>query len=882
MGGIREYRLDNGLQILLFPDDAQSTTTINLTYRVGSRHEGQGEFGMAHLLEHLQFKGTPLHRDIPTEFAQRGMRYNGTTTSDRTNYFASFNANPDTLAWTIGLEADRMRHSFIAKADLDKEMTVVRNEFERGENDPMAVLTQRVLSAAYTWHPYGHTTMGPRSDIENVPIGNLQDFYRRYYRPDNATLLIAGKFDADATLRVVAREFGAVARPAQAIAQPYTVEPAQDGERSVVVRRVGGQPVVMDYYHVPSLAHPDSAALLVYELMLGLQPSGALYTELVESKQAIATGMSGLGGHDPGGVSAVAVVPPDGDVDKVQSRLADIVEGRADAHLDEAQLQRVRDLAIMSYRQQMKNPEALIQQLSDVVAAGDWRLLFRLMDDIPKVTLADVERVRAAYFKPANRTSGRYLPASAVERVEIPVAPSLDARLADLKAPPSVEEGERFTPTTQALAARTTRQRLPSGIVLKTLAKQTRGNTVVASINLRWASQRETVPMLGTTMAGELLIEGSSSMTRQQMEDRLVHLNASLQAVSGNQEVTLTIRAEKDTLLEAMKLGIDMLRHPTLPAPAFERLRVEHLAAIEATRKDLPTLMNMATRDLVNARRGTRLDDPDYVESVDEALDEFRRTTLADVRKFHDGYWSANDARVVVVGAIPDGVADAVERQLGDWKNPQAPAFEQYVPTYVGLPPARFDVQADDKTSASLSMFQGFRLNHDDPDYQPMLLAVHILGGGSMESRLNTRIRREAGLSYGVGASLSCGFWGDDAGLYVTATFAPPNREKVLAAIRAELAEFARNGPTADELARAKHDLDEGALQARADDGQLAGDMSFHETLGHDWAWVGARDVRLRTVTLAQVRDAWRRLVREDDFVVVTAGDFTVGAVSSK
>ena len=247
LGGIQEYRLANGLQILLFPDESQSTTRVNITYRVGSRYEGQGEFGMAHLLEHLQFKGTPSHRDIPAEFASRGVRYNGTTTADRTNFVAGFNANDDTLAWTLAMEADRMRNSFIARADLDKEMSVVRNEFERGENDPMSVLGKRVMSAAYTWHAYGHVPIGPKSDIENVPIESLQAFYHRWYRPDNATLLIAGKFDREAALRLIERDFGPIVRPLEPMVQPYTVEPAQDGERSVVVQRVGGQPVIMPF-----------------------------------------------------------------------------------------------------------------------------------------------------------------------------------------------------------------------------------------------------------------------------------------------------------------------------------------------------------------------------------------------------------------------------------------------------------------------------------------------------------------------------------------------------------------------------------------------------------------------------------------------------------
>ena len=881
LGGVQEYRLANGLQILLFPDDSQSTTSVNITYRVGSRYEGQGEFGMAHLLEHLQFKGTPSHRDIPEEFAKRGVRYNGTTTVDRTNYVAGFNANDDTLAWTLAMEADRMRNSFIARADLDKEMTVVRNEFERGENDPMSVLGQRVMSAAYAWHAYGHVPIGPKSDIENVPIENLQAFYRRWYRPDNATLLVAGKFDRDATLRLVERDFGAIARPADAMPQPYTVEPAQDGERSVVVRRVGGQPVVEAYYHVPALSHPDTAAIIVYELLMSLQPSGPLYKDLVETRAALGAGLGGTGGHDPGGATAVAVLAPGADVDKVQQQLLDRVEGRVDGHFTEADIQRVRDLAVVSYYQQMDNPPALIQQLSDVVGAGDWRLLFVLMGELPKVTLADVERVRTTYFVPANRTLGRYLPAESVERVEIPAAPPLDQRLANVQAPPKVAEGESFVPTIAALAQRTRSIALPSGIVLQTLGKQTRGETVGASIVMNWASQREMVPVLGTDMMGELMIEGSTTMTRQQLQDTLVRLHANVTITSGNQFVRVNIQADKNTLVPVMQIVFDLLRHPAFPADAFARVRNAHLAALEASRNDLGTMMNLATRDHANAARGAAMGDPAYFESIDEQLDEYRRTTLDDVRRFHDRYCSANHAAVSVAGAVPDGLAEIVEQGLGDWKKPGAPAYVVYEPRYADMGGVRFDVQADDRTSAMLHMWHGLALNHDDADYQPLLLAVHILGGGSLENRLNTRVRRELGLTYGASASLSADFWGNDGGIAIDATFAPQNREKVIAAIDGELAAFAQAGPTEAELARAKHDLLESFQQSRVSDLGLAGTLELFASLHRDWAWVGARDAALEHVTLAQVNEAWRRLMKDARFMVTTGGDFkSVAAVT--
>jgi zinc protease len=177
--GISEYDLPNGLKVLLFPDQSKPTMTVNITYLVGSRHEGYGETGMAHLLEHMLFKGSTHHPDVWHELDSHGANPNGTTWYDRTNYFETFAASDSNLVWALDLEADRMVNSFIAGEALRSEMTVVRNEYELGENDPAGILEERVLSTAYLWHNYGNATIGARSDIEGVPVDRLKNFYQR-------------------------------------------------------------------------------------------------------------------------------------------------------------------------------------------------------------------------------------------------------------------------------------------------------------------------------------------------------------------------------------------------------------------------------------------------------------------------------------------------------------------------------------------------------------------------------------------------------------------------------------------------------------------------------------------------------------------------------
>jgi zinc protease len=307
--GISEYRLGNGLRVVLFPDAGAASTSVNVTYLVGSRHEKYGETGMAHLLEHMLFKGTQARENVWAEMTKRGMRNNGSTWYDRTNYFETFNASPPDLEWAISMEADRMVNSRVDRKDLDTEMTVVRNEMERGENNPSRVLFQRLVGSSYRWHNYGKETIGARSDVEGVDIESLRAFYRTYYQPDNAVVVIAGAFDPDQTLAWIAKYFGAIPKPARTLPRLYTVEPVQDGERIVTIRRVGDEQRLGVAYHGVPGAHPDYVAITALAEIMSIAPAGRLYKSLVETKKASAVDSWAAELLDPGFVIFDAKVP---------------------------------------------------------------------------------------------------------------------------------------------------------------------------------------------------------------------------------------------------------------------------------------------------------------------------------------------------------------------------------------------------------------------------------------------------------------------------------------------------------------------------------------------------------------------------------------------
>ena len=280
--GVDEYRLANGLQVLLIPDDSKPTTTVNLTYRVGSRHENYGETGMAHLLEHMLFKGTPKHRKVWAEFEKRGLAANGSTSFDRTNYTRSFSANDDNLQWYLGWLADAMVNSFIARKDLDTEMTVVRNEMEMGENSPDRILLQRDDGAdvrlAQLRQRHDRRARRCRERRHPAPAGLLPPVLPARQRDADRL----GQVRSGAVLAWVAQSFGKIPKPTRKLPTLYTLDPAQDGERSVTLRRTGGAPVLFAGYHVPAGAAPDYAAVDLLRVVLGDTPSGRLHKRLTE------------------------------------------------------------------------------------------------------------------------------------------------------------------------------------------------------------------------------------------------------------------------------------------------------------------------------------------------------------------------------------------------------------------------------------------------------------------------------------------------------------------------------------------------------------------------------------------------------------------------
>jgi zinc protease len=874
--GITEYRLDNGLRVLLFPDQGKQTITVNVTYFVGSRHEAYGEKGMAHLLEHLAFKGTRKHPDIPQELTEHGARPNGTTWFDRTNYFETFAATDENLEWALDLEADRMVNSFIAKEDLESEMTVVRNEFEMGENSPFRVLMQRTMSTAFLWHNYGNSTIGARSDIESVPIERLQAFYRKYYQPDNAMLVVAGKFDVEKTLDRVVEKFGAIPKPDRTgvmkIYPTYTRDPAQDGERTVTLKRVGDTQLVMAAYHVPAGSHEDFAAVDVLAFVLGDDPSGRLYKALVEKGLAARVGAFAYQLKEPGVLLAFAEVRLEDSLDEARGAMEATIDGLLAEPATEEEVRRAKNQMLKNMELAFNDPERIALELSEWAAAGDWRLRFIYRDRLKQVTPDDVARVAAAYLLPSNRTLGLFIPVDETPpRAEIPPDPDVAELVAGYTGAEAIATGEAFDPSPANIDARTIRLEYPDGFKLALLPKETRGDNVVAIIQMRLGNEEA---LKGRATAGQLaaamLMRGTKKRSRQEIQDEFDRLKAQVRIGGGATVVSARIQTVRENLPEVLALVREIFREPAFDEAEWKLLKEERLAAIES---QMSEPMAIASRAFGRTLDPWPADHPDYTPTFEEELERVRAAELEEAREFWQRFYGADEVTMSVVGDFdPDEIRALCEEMFEGWKAEEP--FVRIERPFRDVGPERLVFETPDKANAMMLAGLNIPMRDTDPDYPAMVLGNYMLGGGFLNSRLARRIRQEEGLSYGVGSFFDASALDERASLGAYAIFAPENGEKVERAFLEEVKKVLAEGYTAEEVEAAKQGWLQSRQVRRAQDAALASTLAGRLYLGRTMEFDVELEEKVAALTPDDIVAAMRRRIDPEKFVVVLAGDF--------
>ena len=874
--GITEYALDNGMKVLLFPDNSSQTITVNVTYLVGSRHEGYGEKGMAHLLEHLVFKGTPSHEDIPNELTERGARANGTTWYDRTNYYETFNATDDNLEWALDLESDRMMNSYISKEDLDSEFSVVRNEFESGENSPSRTLSQKVIRAAYMWHNYGNSTIGNRSDIERVPIANLKAFYKKYYRPDNAVLMITGKFDNKRTLELVDKYFGPLNNPSTILNEVPTVEPAQDGEKRVELNRVGDLQLLMALYHSPAGSDADYSALTLAQNVLNDAPSGRLYKALVETQMASNVYASNPFTKDPGFINFNVSVPSEKSLADAEKTLLSVLDGLKDNPITSEELKRARANVMKQLDQLSRNSGYMATYMSEFIGAGDWRLAFIHRDRVESTTVEEVNAAVQKYFIPTNRTIGNFIPTDKPERVEILHPEGVAEMVASYKGKVAMDVGEDFDVDYDNIQNRLDSGILPkSGIEYGFINKANRGETVTLSFAIRSGNVDDYMNKGVTAgFVASLLNKGTQSRSRQDIEDALSAISSSVGFSGGNGLVYANISSTKENLPSALEIMTDMLKNPKFEISELDKIKTQRLAGLESSASDPQFLAVQRMRQINQVHSKGH---PNYFPNIDEQIAMIKDVSIERIQFFYDNYYGISDnASLVVIGSMDvDMIKTYFEDNFYDFKSDK-PFSEIKNPHKQNVAANENIITPDKKNAFTIGMLSA-KTTEVDKDNAALQIAGIIFGGGFLNSRVATRLRQQDGISYGAGAQVSIDSDPDDknSNLIIYAIYAPMNADKVQIGFKEELERFIVDGITQEELDSALNGWIQGQTVSRAKDNELSSLINNNLYFDRDMSFQASLESQVSALTVEKVNAVIKKYFKSlDQWTVVNGGDF--------
>ncbi|SDQ06076.1 M16 family metallopeptidase [Flagellimonas zhangzhouensis] len=870
--GITEYQMENGLKVLLFPDNSSQTITVNITYLVGSRHEGYGEKGMAHLLEHMVFKGTPNHPDIPKELSSHGARPNGTTWYDRTNYFETFNATDENLNWALDLEADRMMNSFIAKEDLESEFTVVRNEFESGENNPTGVLLKKVTNVAFEWHNYGSSTIGNRSDIERVPIENLQAFYKKFYRPDNAVLMVTGKFEEAKVLGLIEKKFGDLKAPDVPLRDSYTEEPEQDGERYVTVSRVGDLQIVSALYHTPAGADEDYAAIAVVDNILNDTPSGRLYKKLIETQKASSLWSFSPFTKEPGFLYINIDVPSDKNADEVEQIVKSTLDGLEP--ITQEELDRAKANLLKEMDEINRNSSYLGRYMSEFIGAGDWRLSFIHRDRVEALTLEEANTVMKKYLIPSNRTLGRFVPTKDPVRIAIPHPENVDALVADYKGREDKGTGEVFDVSYDNIESRLETGKLLDKIEYGLIEKDNRGQTVILSFNMRNGDVNSLMNQgMVPSFTASMLDKGTTSKSRQEIEDELSKLKSSLRFYARNGNIYSSVESTEENLMGTMALLAEIIKNPSFDEGELSKLKAERLAGIERNRTEPGFLASMRLSEINQTYPKGH---PLYSMNLDEQIEAINAVTKQDLVDFYNKFYGLGRSTMVAIGNFSsDALKSFMEENFKGFESEVS--YAEIKDPYKKNKAVNENIITPDKKNAVTYGTLAVEMSQYDDDYPAMVIAGEILGGGFLNSRFADRLRQKDGVSYGVGANFGADGDQEDknSSIFLYAIYNPDNLEKVQLGFKEELDRYIADGITDEEFENAVNGWIQGQTVSRAKDNELSSlvnnniyyyrTMDFHKGI----------EAKMKALTKEDVNKAIKKYIKPfSDWTIVNGGDF--------
>ncbi|MFH7017323.1 M16 family metallopeptidase [Flavobacterium sp. FlaQc-47] len=889
LGGIEEFLYQpNGMTILLMQDNSSPVATVQVVYRVGSKNEVLGNTGSTHLLEHLMFKGTPTFNKkngntITDVLQNTGAQLNATTWYDRTNYFETLPS--DKIGLALQIEADRMRNSLLTKEDKESEMTVVRNEFERGENDPNELLDKEIWAAAYIAHPYHHSTIGWKSDIEKAPIEVLRNFYNTYYWPDNATLTIIGDFQKENIFELIEMYFGGITKSPKAMPQPYTEEPQQYGPRKIIVKKPGELGVINKSYKIPGALHEDLPALNILGEIIGSGPSAILNKTFVDSGMGIYAYSNASNFKEVGLFTIGVGFPTTSKHEDIDAKLIEVIAKIQKDGVSQDEVNRVVANINAQTILARDGSGVIASQLTESIASGDWTDFITGVDRLKKVTPADVLRVAQKYLVEDQSTTGYFIPKQSGDQ----------NKGASVQANNFMPEKEPFyyrhpehsdaQSTTQyasfeaekalsAVAAEDLdaieketsayKREKVAGIdvvSVKTSAKDF--VTVAASISLGNFINESKNPII-PTLTASMLSKGTTLNDKFKFSEKLQKLGVNLNVNGSPTKISIGFKCLKKDLDQVIVLLAEELRTPLFDQKEFENLKQQLTGNTQQSLNDPGERGSIALLQAIYPKGN-----PNYSLSVEEDLANIKNATLDQVKEFHKKYFGPASMHFVIVGDTEGANLNAsLKKSFKNWNGGVAETLKFDETPKV---PSRTEViTIAEKPSAELYIGQYTGLKRADADYIPFYIANYTLGAG-FAGRLMQTVRDQDGLTYSIssmhgGNIYTGGYW------MVNASFNPDLFQKGLDATMVQIDKWAKNGITQEELDNKKANLIGSFKVGLATTGGLCHTILNIIERGQEPSYIDQYPKEIEKVTLKQVNDAIKKYIQLDKMIVIKSG----------
>ena len=857
-GGIKEYTMtSNGLRVLLKQDNTAPVATFMVTYEVGSRNEAIGYTGSTHLLEHLMFKGsrkfnTKKGNSVFQTLQSLGARMNATTWLDRTNYFAVLPS--EHLETLIEIEADRMRNAYIKEEDRQSEMTVVRNEFERGQNSPSGVLDENIWATAYQAHPYHHSTIGWKEDIENVSIERLREFYDTFYWPNNATAIAIGDFTEKEALSMIKKHFGKIRKSTKPIPEVYTAEPKQEGIRTITLKRAGQQGIVGVAHKTPAATHPDAPAFMVLSSILSSGKNSRFYKNITDKGLTTSVYIWDSLFRDPGLFTVYANLSPDVDHKTVEKAVVDEYEkikkdGVSDEEVKNAQTQLI---ASMKFRQD--GSYAIASGLNEAIASGDWTLYTTYDEKIGTVTKEDVQRIVKEYFKEDLSTIGYFIPLGAGGQNKKLATSAKDLEKMKLKHYSEEEEllSSKVVDSEPVEGIRLLTLKRGSGVV--TLTGSMLGGDIYASGNARTAD-----------MVAAMLDQGTTNMTKFEISAKLESAGARLGFFNGQARVGFSGKFLSEDTKMVFDLLADQLKNPLFAEEDLNKVKKRQVANYKRSKE---STRGNATNNMLKAFYGTG--HQNSPTDPDKAIEEIKKITPKNLKDFHLKNYGAGTMVIVAVGDVDhNSLESLIKEGFGGWK--KSPLKEKKETGTANKVSDKVYVTMQDKTSTDFLVGTALGIDRYHPDYLPLYVATHTLGG-NFSARLMQTVRVKEGLTSGINSSMRGFGNGNDGYWMVGGTFSPKLLSKGESSTLREIKKWAEEGITQKELDITKSTLTGGFQVGFDSTGGLAGGILDAIIVHGDLTYLDSYPERIKAITLDQANTAISKYIFFDDLYQVAAG----------